>query len=66
MALLNLRTRQKYLKELGFYTGEVDGIFGSKTLEAVKLIKPYKKLILQKKLDLKIGMVSTDLILINF
>ena len=31
-----VRTMQQKLKNWGYYTGSVDGIFGSKTLEAVK------------------------------
>lgn len=34
MALLSIKTRQKYLKELGFYTGEIDGIEGRLTKKA--------------------------------
>lgn len=34
MALLNVKTRQKYLKELGFYTGKIDGIAGALTKQA--------------------------------
>lgn len=34
MALLSIKTRQKYLKELGFYTGKVDGIEGHLTKQA--------------------------------
>lgn len=34
MAKLDLRTRQKYLKELGFYKGEVDGKEGPLTKKA--------------------------------
>lgn len=32
-----VETIQEYLKEIGFYVNEVDGIFGEKTFEAVKL-----------------------------
>ena len=32
--LLNIKTRQKYLKELGFYTGLIDGVAGQKTRAA--------------------------------
>ena len=37
--MLNIKTRQQYLKELGFYTGEVDGIEGSKTKAAYKALQ---------------------------
>lgn len=36
MALLDIKTRQKYLKELGFYTGNVDGVVGTLTKQAYK------------------------------
>lgn len=36
MALLDVKTRQKYLKELGFYTGEIDGVVGPLTKQAYK------------------------------
>lgn len=42
MALLDIKTRQKYLKELGFYEGKVDGITGPKTKNAyLKLQQKY-------------------------
>lgn len=34
MALLSVKTRQKYLKELGYYTGEIDGKVGRLTKKA--------------------------------
>lgn len=34
--MLNVRTRQTYLKELGFYKGNIDGIEGKLTREAYK------------------------------
>lgn len=49
MALLNVKTRQKYLKELGFYSGAVDGIEGPKTknsylkLQVKYFTKPARK-----------------------
>lgn len=44
MELLDIKTRQSYLKELGFYTGKVDGIVGPKTKDAyLKLQKKYFK-----------------------
>ncbi len=36
MALLSIKTRQLYLKELGFYKGNVDGIVGPLTKQAYK------------------------------
>lgn len=36
MALLTVRERQKYLKELGFYKGEIDGSAGPLTKQAYK------------------------------
>lgn len=39
MALLDVKTRQKYLKELGFYKGEIDGSVGPLTREAYKGIQ---------------------------
>lgn len=40
--MLSVKTQQLYLKHLGFYDGEVDGISGSKTKEAIlKLQKKY-------------------------
>jgi len=36
MALLDVKTRQKYLKELGFYTGSIDGSVGPLTKKAYK------------------------------
>ena len=37
--LLNLQTRQIYLKELGFYNGAIDGIEGAKTKAAYKALQ---------------------------
>lgn len=36
MSLLSIKERQKYLKELGFYTGEIDGKVGKLTRNAYK------------------------------
>ena len=36
MALLSIKTRQTYLKELGFYTGNIDGSVGPLTKKAYK------------------------------
>ena len=37
--MLTIRERQEYLKELGFYTGAVDGIEGPKTKAAYKALQ---------------------------
>ncbi len=37
--MLSIRTRQTYLKALGFYTGKVDGIEGTKTKAAYKALQ---------------------------
>ena len=34
--MISIKTRQKYLKKLGFYTKKVDGIKGKGTDEATK------------------------------
>ena len=40
--MLSLKNRQKYLKELGYYTGEIDGIWGPLSKAAtLKLQKKY-------------------------
>lgn len=39
MALLDIKTRQKYLKELGYYTGEIDGLWGKLSKEATLKIQ---------------------------
>ena len=36
---LNIKTRQKYLKELGFYTGAIDGSVGHLTRKAYKRLQ---------------------------
>ena len=54
MAKLNLKTRQTYLKELGFYTGEVDGKEGSLTKKAYKELQN-KYFTRKKDLDGKYG-----------
>lgn len=61
--MLNIKTRQSYLKSLGFYDGEVDGLDGPLTKEAVlKLQKKYFK----KKSDID-GLygVNTDKLLVS-
>lgn len=35
MALLDIKTRQKYLKELGYYTSEIDGLWGTLSKQAI-------------------------------
>lgn len=37
--ILNIKTRQKYLKELGFYTGQIDGLEGPLTKSAYKKLQ---------------------------
>lgn len=37
--MLSIKTRQSYLKKLGFYDGEVDGIEGKQTKDAYKLLQ---------------------------
>ena len=37
--LLTRRKRQEYLKYLGYYNGEIDGIVGSKTRSAYKKLQ---------------------------
>ena len=37
--MLTIEKRQEYLKELGFYDGKIDGIVGSKTLKAYRLLQ---------------------------
>ena len=39
MALLSVKTRQKYLKELGYYTGEIDGKVGPLTKKAYRSLQ---------------------------
>lgn len=37
--MLSIKTRQLYLKKLGFYDGEIDGIEGKQTKDAYKLLQ---------------------------
>ena len=37
--MLSVKTRQKYLKNLGFYKGKIDGIEGSITKKAYRNIQ---------------------------
>ena len=34
--MLSIKTRQKYLANLGFYKGKIDGVAGAKTRKAYK------------------------------
>lgn len=61
MALLSIKTRQTYLKELGFYTGEVDGKVGPLTKQAYRNLQN-KYFIRKKDLDGKYGN-DTDILL---
>lgn len=59
--MLSIKTRQKYLKELGFYTGKVDGIEGKLTKKAyLSLQKKY--FVNKKEHDSKYG-TNTDILL---
>lgn len=65
MALLNIKTRQTYLKELGYYSGKVDGLEGPKTKDAyLKLQKKYFTKKARKDVDGKYGN-NTDILLRN-
>lgn len=48
--MLNIRTRQKYLKNLGFYKGKIDGIEGAQTKKAYKSLQT-KYFIRKKDID---------------
>lgn len=37
--MLSVKTRQEYLKKLGFYEGEIDGVEGKQTKDAYKLLQ---------------------------
>lgn len=63
MALLDLKTRQTYLKELGFYSGRVDGIEGDKTKEAYTKLQ--NKYFTRKKDRDGLYGTNTDILLRN-
>jgi len=63
MALLDIKTRQTYLKDLGFYSGEVDGIVGSKTKQAYSKLQ--NKYFTRKKDKDGIYGTNTDILLRN-
>ena len=61
--MLSIKKRQTYLKALGFYNGNIDGIVGAKTKKAYKdLQKKYFKR--SKDIDGKYGK-NTDILLQN-
>lgn len=61
--LLSKKKRQEYLKYLGFYTGKIDGVIGTKTKKAYKeLQKAF--FIREKDIDSKYG-TNTDKLLRN-
>ena len=61
--LLNVKTRQKYLKSLGFYKGKIDGVEGEKTKSAYLAIQ--KKYFTRKQdIDGVYGR-DTDILLLN-
>lgn len=59
--MLNIKTRQLYLKELGFYKGNVDGIEGKLTKQAYKDLQA-KYFTRSKDIDGKYGK-NTDILL---
>lgn len=61
--MLSVRTRQTYLKTLGFYTGKVDGIEGALTKKAYKALQD-KYFIREKDRDGLYGK-NTDILLTN-
>lgn len=61
--LLTIKTRQKYLKELGFYSGAIDGIAGAKTKAAYKALQQ-KYFVRSVDIDGKYGK-NTDILLRN-
>lgn len=61
--LLTKRTRQKYLKELGFYNGKIDGIIGEKTKAAYKKLQ--KKYFKRSKDRDGVYGTNTDILLRN-
>lgn len=61
MALLDIKTRQKYLKALGYYDGALDGIVGAKT-NAAYLALQEEHFTRQKDIDGLYGK-NTDILL---
>lgn len=60
--MLNIKTRQKYLKNLGFYNGQIDGVEGSKTRGAYRKLQ--KKYFPEKYIDGIYG-IQTEILLKN-
>lgn len=61
--MLSVKERQRYLKELGFYNGKIDGIVGSKTKSAYLQLQ--KKYFTRKKDIDGIYGKNTDILLQN-
>lgn len=61
--MLSIRERQTYLKEYGFYTGEIDGKEGKLTKAAYKALQA-KYFVRKKDIDGKYGK-NTDILLTN-
>lgn len=61
--MLSVKQRQDYLKDLGFYTGVVDGIEGAKTKAAYKALQS-KYFVRKKDIDGIYGK-NTDILLVN-
>lgn len=61
--MLNIKTRQAYLKELGLYDGDIDGIAGKKTRAAYKALQE-KYFTREKDIDGIYGK-NTEILLIN-
>lgn len=61
--MLSIKQRQSYLKDLGFYSGEVDGIAGAKTQAAYKALQS-KYFVRKSDIDGVYGK-NTDILLVN-